>query len=135
MRTGQRGNEGRWHTDHRCRNQRSAPGFETTHKYSIAPSRGVDGELPWVNIKAPAAEGKTSGLPVAFEKLPPGAVTPESIPVDRAWINVKLDAKRPMEVPAFNQAQATIRQQREALAPEKANAQFVGGLLKNATIR
>lgn len=88
-----------------------------------------------MNIKAPAAEGKTSGLPVAFEKLPPGAVTPESIPVDRAWINVKLDAKRPMEVPAFNQAQATIRQQREALAPEKANAQFVGGLLKNATIR
>ncbi|KVD40567.1 peptidylprolyl isomerase [Burkholderia ubonensis] len=105
----------------------------------MAPSRDAGGELPRVNIKTPAAEGKTSGLPVAIaqaiEKLPPGAVTPKSIPVDRVWINVKLDAKRPTEVPAFNQAQATIRQQLEALAPEKASAQFVGGLLKNATIQ
>ncbi|AOJ85344.1 peptidylprolyl isomerase (plasmid) [Burkholderia sp. MSMB0856] len=108
-------------------------------QYSIAPSRDTGGELPWVSFKTPATEGKTSGLPVAIaqalEKLPVGAVTPESVPVDGARAIVKLDAKRPTQVPAFNQAQATIRQQLEALALEKASAQFVGGLLKNATIQ
>lgn len=108
-------------------------------QYSIAPSRDAGGELPWVSFKTPAAEGKTSGLPVAIaqalEKLPVGAITPASIPVDGARAIVKLDAKRPTQVPAFNQAQTTIRQQLEALALEKASAQFVGGLLKNATIQ
>lgn len=108
-------------------------------QYSIAPSRDAGGELPWVSFKTPATEGKTAGLPVAIahalEKLPVGAVTPESIAVDNARAIVKLDAKRPTQVPAFNQAQATIRQQLEALALEKASAQFVGGLLKSATIQ
>ncbi|KVW72264.1 peptidyl-prolyl cis-trans isomerase [Burkholderia ubonensis] len=108
-------------------------------QYSIAPSRDAGGELPWVSFKTPATEGKTSGLPVAIaqvlEKLPVGAVARESVPVDGARAIVKLDAKRPTQVPAFNQAQATIRQQLEALALEKASAQFVGGLLKNATIQ
>ena len=107
-------------------------------QYSIAPSRDTGGELPWVSFKTPATEGKTSGLPVAIaqalEKLPVGAATPDSIAVDGARVIVKLDAKRPTQVPAFNQAQATIRQQLEALALEKASAQFVGGLLKSATI-
>ncbi|KVU91695.1 peptidylprolyl isomerase [Burkholderia ubonensis] len=108
-------------------------------QYSIGPSRDAGGELPWVSFKTPATEGKTSGLPVAIaralEKLPVGAVTPEPVAVDGARAIVKLDAKRPTQVPAFNQAQATIRQQLEALALEKASAQFVGGLLKNATIQ
>ncbi|WP_322023566.1 peptidyl-prolyl cis-trans isomerase [Burkholderia sp. BCC1977] len=108
-------------------------------QYSLAPSRDAGGELPWVSFKASATEGKTSGLPVvvaqALEKLSVGAITPESIPVDGARAIVKLDAKRPTQVPTFNQAQATIRQQLDALALEKASAQFVGGLLKSATIQ
>ncbi|MEN2473829.1 peptidyl-prolyl cis-trans isomerase [Burkholderia sp. GS2Y] len=108
-------------------------------QYSIAPSRGAGGELPWTSFKTPATEGKTSGLPVAIaqalETLPVGAVTPSSIPIDGARAIVKLDAKRPTQVPPFPQAQATIRQQLEALELEKASAQFVGGLLKNATIQ
>ncbi|WP_175891657.1 peptidylprolyl isomerase [Burkholderia cepacia] len=108
-------------------------------QYSLAPSRDAGGELPWVSYKTPATEGKTSGVPVtiakAIEKLPVGAVTPDSILVDGAWAIVKLDAKRPTHVPSFNQAQATIRQQLQSLALEKASAQFVGGLLKNATIQ
>ncbi len=108
-------------------------------QYSIAPSRGAGGELSWTSFKTPATEGKTSGLPVAIaqalETLPVGAVTPSSIPIDGARAIVKLDAKRPTQVPSFPQAQATIRQQLEALALEKASAQFVGGLLKNATIQ
>jgi peptidyl-prolyl cis-trans isomerase C len=67
--------------------------------------------------------------------LSAGAITPESIPVDGARAIVKVDLRRPTQVPAFNQAQATIRQQLEALALEKACAQFIGGLLKNATIQ
>ncbi|CAB3750700.1 peptidylprolyl isomerase [Burkholderia sp. MSh2] len=108
-------------------------------QYSIAPSRDAGGELPWVSFRTPATDGKTSGLPVAIaqalEKLPVGAITSDSIAVDGARVIVKLDAKRPTQVPSFNQAQAPIRQQLEALALQKASAQFVGGLLKSATIQ
>ncbi|WP_126284724.1 peptidylprolyl isomerase [Burkholderia stagnalis] len=108
-------------------------------RYSIAPSRDAGGELPWVSFKTPATEGKTSGLPVAIAqtlmKLPVGAIAPDSIPLDGARAIVKLDAKRPTQLPAFSQAQATIRQQLETLALKRASAQFVGGLLKNATIQ
>lgn len=108
-------------------------------QYSIVPSRDAGGELPWVSFKTPATEGKTSGLPVAIaqavEKLPVGAVTPESIPVDGARVIVKLDAKRPTQVPAFNATKTTIQQQLQALALEKASADFVGSLLKSATIQ
>jgi hypothetical protein len=47
---------------------------------------------------------------------------------------VKLDARRPTKVPAYEQAQGTIRQQLQALSIEKASAQFVGGLVKAAKI-
>ncbi|WP_458448649.1 peptidyl-prolyl cis-trans isomerase [Burkholderia stagnalis] len=108
-------------------------------QYSVAPNRDAGGELPWVSFKTPVAEGKTSGLPVGIAqtlaKLPVGAITPDSVPLDGARAIVKLDAKRPTQLPAFNQAQVTIRQQLEALALEKASAEFVGGLLKNATIQ
>ena len=108
-------------------------------QYSIAPSRDAGGELPWVSFKTPATEGKTSGLPVAIaqalEKLPAGAVTSESIPVDGARVIVKLDAKRPTQVPAFNAAKTAIQQQLQALSLEKASAEFVGSLLKSATIQ
>ncbi|CAJ4653110.1 PpiC-type peptidyl-prolyl cis-trans isomerase [Burkholderia pseudomallei] len=108
-------------------------------QYSIVPSRDAGGELPWVSFKTPATEGKTSGLPVAIaqtlEKLPVGAITPESIPVDGARVIVKLDAKRPTQVPAFNATKTTIQQQLQALALEKASADFVGSLLKSATIQ
>ena len=108
-------------------------------QYSIVPSRDAGGELPWVSFKTPATEGKTSGLPVAIaqavEKLPVGAVTPESIPADGARVIVKLDAKRPTQVPAFNATKTTIQQQLQALALEKASTDFVGSLLKSATIQ
>ncbi|KAB0644176.1 peptidyl-prolyl cis-trans isomerase [Burkholderia latens] len=108
-------------------------------QYSLATSRDVGGQLPWVSFKSPAMEGKTSGLPTviaqALEKLPVGAVTPESIPVDGARAIVKLDAKRPTHVPAFNEAKATIQKQLQALALEKASAELIGGLMKNATIQ
>ncbi|ACC76318.1 peptidylprolyl isomerase [Paraburkholderia caribensis] len=108
-------------------------------QYSITPDKANGGELPWVSFKAPAAEGKTSGLPLpvaqALTQLPVGGVTPEPVIVGNARVIVKLDAKRPTQVPKFDQVKDTIRQQLQALALEKASAQFTAGLLKNATIQ
>ncbi|WP_232454759.1 peptidylprolyl isomerase [Burkholderia ubonensis] len=98
-------------------------------QYWRAPAATADSDLPWVSFKIPAEEGKTSGLPVtiaqALERLPLGPITPDSIPVNGARAIVKLDAKQPTQMPAFDQVQAAIRQQLEALALEKASAQFV----------
>lgn len=107
-------------------------------QYSIAPSRDSGGELPWVSFHTPAAEGKTSGLPLpvaqALEKLTVGAATKDSIPVDGVRAIVKLDAKRPTQVPGFATAKPALQQQLQAAAVEKASAQMIGNLLKDAKI-
>ncbi|NTZ87339.1 peptidyl-prolyl cis-trans isomerase [Burkholderia metallica] len=107
-------------------------------QYSLAPSRDTGGELPWVSFNTPAAEGKTAGLPLpvaqALEKLAVGAATKDSIPVDGARAIVKLDAKRPTQVPGFETAKPTLQQQLQAIAAEKASAQMIGNLLKDAKI-
>nr|WP_244144761.1 peptidylprolyl isomerase [Paraburkholderia tuberum] len=108
-------------------------------QYSVAPSKAAGGELPWVGFKTPLTEGNTQGLPLpvaqAITQLPAGGVTPAAIPAGNARVIVKLEAKRPTQVPAFDQAKETIRQQLQALALEKAAAQFTGSLMKNATIQ
>ncbi|RQT32663.1 peptidylprolyl isomerase [Burkholderia contaminans] len=107
-------------------------------QYSMAPSRDTGGELPWVSFHTPATEGKTSGLPLpvaqALEKLKVGAVTNDSIPVDGVRAIVKLDAKRPTQVPGFATAKPALQQQLQAAAVEKASAQMIGNLLKDAKI-
>ncbi|MBP0595641.1 peptidyl-prolyl cis-trans isomerase [Paraburkholderia sp. LEh10] len=108
-------------------------------QYSVAPSKMNGGQLPWVSFRTPVAEGKTNGLPLAvaqaITQLPVGGVTPESIPVGNARFIVKLDAKRPTQVPSFEQVKDTIRQQLQALALEQAAADFTAGLMKHATIQ
>ncbi|WP_175956931.1 peptidyl-prolyl cis-trans isomerase [Burkholderia sp. BCC0405] len=107
-------------------------------QYSMAPSRDTGGELPWVSFHTPATEGKTSGLPLpvaqALEKLKVGAATSDSIPVDGVRAIVKLDAKRPTQVPSFATAKPALQQQLQAAAVEKASAQMIGNLLKDAKI-
>ena len=107
-------------------------------QYSMAPSRDSGGELPWVSFHTPATEGKTSGLPLpvaqALEKLKVGAATSDSIPVDGVRAIVKLDAKRPTQVPSFATAKPGLQQQLQAAAVEKASAQMIGNLLKDAKI-
>ncbi|RXV64139.1 peptidyl-prolyl cis-trans isomerase [Burkholderia stabilis] len=112
-------------------------------QYSQAPTAAAGGELPWVSFQTPVMEGKTQGLPLAvaqaITQLPAGGVTPQSIAlgndVNGPRAIVKVDAKRPTQVPSFDAAKATIQQQLQALALEKATANFVGGLMKNATIQ
>nr|WP_244220066.1 peptidyl-prolyl cis-trans isomerase [Paraburkholderia terricola] len=112
-------------------------------QYSVAPSKTAGGELPWVSFRTPLAEGQTQGLPLAvaqaITQLPAGGVTPAAIATGEAGnamrVIVKVDAKRPTQVPSFDQAKDTIRQQLQALALEKAAAQFTGELMKHATIQ
>ncbi|AOJ33958.1 peptidylprolyl isomerase [Burkholderia metallica] len=107
-------------------------------QYSMAPSRDAGGELPWVSFHTPATEGRTSGLPLpiaqALEKLKVGAATSDSIPVDGVRAIVKLDAKRPTQVPGFATAKPALQQQLQAAAVEKASAQMIGNLVKDAKI-
>jgi peptidyl-prolyl cis-trans isomerase C len=111
-------------------------------QYSKAPSAPAGGELPWVSFPTPVAEGRTQGLPLAvaqaIAQLPAGSVTPQAIALGKdstgPYAIVKVDAIRPTQVPAFDQAKATIAQQLQALAVEKAAAQFTAGLVKGATI-
>lgn len=112
-------------------------------QYSQAATAAAGGELPWVSFKMPVTDGNTQGLPLAvaqaITQLPAGGVTSQSIAIGND-VNgpraiVKVDAKRPTQVPSFDAAKATIQQQLQALALEKATANFVGGLMKNAAIQ
>lgn len=71
----------------------------------------------------------------ALVQLSPGGVTPAPVVVDNARVLVKLDAKRPTVIPAFDQAKGAIRQQLQVVALEKAAASLVAGLLKDARIQ
>lgn len=72
---------------------------------------------------------------LAITQLPVGSVTPAPVHEGNILVIVKVDAKRPTQVPGFDQAKDTIRQQLQALALEKAAADLIAGRLKGATIR
>jgi len=106
---------------------------------SVGPTKASGGEMAWVSFKTPVTEGKTQGLPVpvaqALTQLPVGGITPTAIVVGNERVIVKLDAKRPTQVPTFDQAQETVRNQLQAIALEKATATFVGAQMKTATVQ
>jgi peptidyl-prolyl cis-trans isomerase C len=105
--------------------------------YSVAPSASQGGLLDWVSFKSPAAEGATGGLPLALaqavETLRPGAVSGAIAFGDR-WMIVKLEAKRPTMVPSFKQAKAALVDMLAVRELERATAELVDTLVKNATI-
>jgi parvulin-like peptidyl-prolyl isomerase len=74
-------------------------------------------------------------LAQAIANLPAGGVTPQPVQVGNEWVIVKLDARRPTQTPAFEEAKADIRTQLEALALQKAGADLGVSLLKGATIQ
>ncbi|WP_413212736.1 peptidyl-prolyl cis-trans isomerase [Paraburkholderia kururiensis] len=107
-------------------------------QYSVASGGANGGALPWVSFRTPLTEGGTHGLPLAVARaitqLPVGGVTPDSIPVGDTRFIVKLEERRPTQVPAFDAVKETIRRQLEALALQKAAADFTAALLKGATV-
>ncbi|MFP6560599.1 peptidyl-prolyl cis-trans isomerase [Paraburkholderia sp. B3] len=108
-------------------------------EYSVAPSRANGGAMPWVSFRTPLTEGNTQGVPLplaqAIVQLPVGGITPQPVQVGTAWAIVKLDAKRPTQIPAFDQAKDTVKQQLQTLALQKAAAQFTAAQVRDATIR
>ncbi|WP_256702023.1 peptidyl-prolyl cis-trans isomerase [Burkholderia sp. SRS-W-2-2016] len=119
---------------------KSGQPFETLAKdYSVAPTKANGGEMPWLSFPVPVTEGRTQGLPLALaqtiSKLPVGGTTAQPVQVGNVWLIVKLDAKRPTQVPAFDQTKDAMRKQLETLAIEKAAAQFTGNQIKGASIQ
>jgi parvulin-like peptidyl-prolyl isomerase len=106
---------------------------------SLGPAAAQGGALDWVSFKTPIAPGRTQNWPQplaeALVALPQGALTAAPVVVDgRYWI-LRVDAKRPTQVPAFDAVKDVLRRQLEQAALEKATAQVVVDLLKNARIQ
>ncbi|WP_345817792.1 peptidylprolyl isomerase (plasmid) [Paraburkholderia sp. PREW-6R] len=101
------------------------------------------GEMPWVSFKTPAEEGKTQGLPLAvaqaIQKLSAGGMTSQPVALGKdggaPYAIVKVDAVRPTQIPSFEEARESIREELEGVALEKAATQFTAELMKTATIQ
>ncbi len=107
--------------------------------YSVAATGAQGGEMPWMSFPVPAAEGKTQGLPLPIARtiaqLPAGGITPQPVQIGNAWVIVKLDAKRPTQIPPFEQVKDTVKAQLEVLALQKAAAAFTAAQIRGATIQ
>ncbi|CAG9244280.1 Peptidylprolyl isomerase [Burkholderia diffusa] len=103
--------------------------------FNTTPNGGI---APWFTLKTPLVEGQTGGLPMplaqAIASMEAGA-TVGPIQVGNAFAIVKLDEKRKTVVPSFEQAKTVLRQQLDAQAGERALAQLVDRLAKQATIQ
>jgi peptidyl-prolyl cis-trans isomerase C len=106
---------------------------------SKAPSATHGGELDWVSFKLPLVEGNTHGYPFvlaeAIAKLPAGGVSAQAIVIKDQYYLVKIDAVRPTVVPQYEQVKPTLKALLERQELERATAQLVVGLIKNAKIQ
>ena len=108
-------------------------------QFSKGPAAAEGGALNWISFKTPIEAGHTQNWPQplaeALVKLPQGGMTREPVQVGDAYWIVRADDKRPTQVPPFDQAKDTLRQQLEQVAMEKATAQVVADLIRNARIQ
>ncbi|MFH5255069.1 peptidyl-prolyl cis-trans isomerase [Burkholderia semiarida] len=108
-------------------------------QFSKGPAAAQGGVLNWISFKTPIEAGHTQNWPQplaeALVKLPQGGMTREPVQVGDAYWIVRADDKRPTQVPPFDQAKDTLRQQLEQVAMEKATAQVVADLIRNARIQ
>lgn len=97
------------------------------------------GALNWISFKTPIEAGNTQNWPQplaeALVKLPQGGLTREPVQVGDAYWILRVDDKRATQVPSFDQAKDMLRQQLEQVAMEKATAQVVVDLIRNARIQ
>ncbi|MGE8508945.1 foldase protein PrsA [Paraburkholderia terricola] len=113
--------------------------FETlAAENSVAPSRTDGGALPWFSFRTPVSEGHTQGLALplalAVSMLDVGQISRSPVAVGNQRVIVKLDAKRPVVTPSYEQARASLRQTMESQASERAFTQLVGTLAAKAVI-
>ncbi|HDR9253610.1 peptidyl-prolyl cis-trans isomerase [Burkholderia vietnamiensis] len=108
-------------------------------QFSKGPAAAQGGALDWISFKTPIEAGHTQNWPQplaeALVKLPQGGLTREPVQVGNAYWIVRADDRRPTQVPSFDQAKDTLRQQLEQVAIEKATAQVVADLIRNARIQ
>lgn len=108
-------------------------------QYSQGPNAAQGGQLNWVSFKTPITAGNTQNWPQpiaeALVKLPKGAVSAEPLKIgDQLWI-LRVDDKRATQIPKFEESAPLLRKQLEQVAMEKATAQVIGDLVKNARIQ
>jgi len=108
-------------------------------QYSQGPSAAQGGALNWVSFKLPLEAGKTQNWPMplatALTQLPEGAASAAPVQVDDAFWILRVDAKRPTQIPPYDQIKDVLRKQLEQVEVQKATTQVVVDLMKNARIQ
>jgi parvulin-like peptidyl-prolyl isomerase len=108
-------------------------------QYSQGPGAAQGGALNWVSFKTPIQPGNTQNWPQplaeALVKLPQGGVTSAPVQVGDIYWVLRVDQKRPTQIPEYDKIKDTLRRQLEQVALEKATAQVVVELVKNAHIQ
>jgi peptidyl-prolyl cis-trans isomerase C len=114
------------------------PFGDLVNQYGLGISKATGGEMPWVSFRLPLTEGNTHGVPMplaqAITSLEPGATLPQPLKAGDGWVVVRLESKRPMHVPTYDEAKADIRRELEAEGMQQAFAQQVAQLAREATI-
>ncbi|MBW0451059.1 peptidyl-prolyl cis-trans isomerase [bacterium M00.F.Ca.ET.228.01.1.1] len=108
-------------------------------QYSQGPGAAQGGALNWISFRTPIQPGNTQNWPQplaeALVKLPQGGVSSAPVQVGDAFWILRVDEKRPTQVPQYDQIKDTLRKQLEQVALQKATAQVVVDLMKNARIQ
>ncbi len=114
------------------------PFAELARQYGIGATKATGGEMPWVSFKLPLTEGNTHGVPMPLAQvitgLAPGATAPQPLQAGDGWLIVRLESKRPMQVPTYDAAKEDIRRQLQDEAMQAALGQRVAELARSATI-
>ncbi|WP_433696388.1 peptidyl-prolyl cis-trans isomerase [Paraburkholderia phenoliruptrix] len=108
-------------------------------QYSQGPGAAQGGALNWISFRTPIQPGNTQNWPQplaeALVKLPQGGVSSAPVQVGDAFWILRVDEKRATQIPQYDQIKDTLRKQLEQVALQKATAQVVVDLMKNAKIQ
>lgn len=108
-------------------------------QYSQGPTAAQGGALNWVSFKLPLQEGKTQNWPLplatALTQLPDGAASASPVQVDGAFWILRVEAKRPTQIPQYDQIKDVLRKQLEQVEVQKATTKIVVDLMKTARIQ
>ncbi|WP_322030170.1 peptidyl-prolyl cis-trans isomerase [Paraburkholderia sp. J76] len=114
------------------------PFADLARQYGIGATKATGGEMPWVSFKLPLTEGNTHGVPMPLAQvitsLAPGQTAPQPLKAGDGWLIVRLESKRPMQVPAYDSAKEDIRRQLQDEGMQAALGQRVAELARSATI-
>jgi peptidyl-prolyl cis-trans isomerase C len=106
---------------------------------TVPGATAVGGLLPWISFALPAREGQTHGmaLPVAqaIVGLRPGETTVRAIAVGPLRVIIRLEQRRPTQLPDYAQTSPALRQALEQTQRQAALARLLAQLEQGAVIR